>query len=760
MSPLRSVLRRSPGLPATLGLAVLLATVSTQAINIQVLYDQGGVGAVDPCSLILVDGNLEWQYEACALGVDRTPDLEALVVAAAAHWMDIIEDGPHTIILRFWWHDESFPDANVDAVNGNGWPTDVRIRIPVDGNFFYDATPSVDDEFDMFPKLYRTTHPDEQAEAFSGNPPEIFEVGYNGQETSSLPNDLFTIVLHEVTHTVGLDNDVIGAGPATCLAFPNHFYDLDPNLLGGAVMSLKAWDDGVVSEDCQHLALGGITACITDLCKSHQALMWTGFFPNSRSRPAISDILAVATAAGWQDLDLPRKFSLAGGLWSDPTTWLGDRVPDAGDGVYVMNMPLTTVSMFVPGSAADVTVTDGNLLAVFSQLSVGGTITVAGVGSVLGADVGSSVTATDLNIEEDALLDVPVGGVVDVFRLRNEEEIRGAGSIDVVSLTNNRTIRSNGGHLLFTSSNFNPPFDLDGNPDAPFAKIEALLGDVTFDGALTDPLGMDIRVGAGYTLTFTNGWEQALELGASVTLQGTTTEATISGDSVLGWDLEVEGLGRFTDDVTFTGGGKLIITLNGTTPGSQHNQLQVDGQVDLSDAELRILLEPGYLPGVGDEFTVLLSPGILGPFEQVSGEDIAGTLNSFDVIYNPGSVVLAVRGPAGAVPDGLWVPGAQLTVEHVGADIKLTWDNSCTGERDYEIYEGGFGDFASHFYLFCTTDAQTTKTFTPGSGDHYYLVVPTTGFREGSYGRDSIGVERPPGIRSCLEQAFAVCGPT
>ena len=42
-------------------------------------------------------------------------------------------------------------------------------------------------------------------------------------------------------------------------------------------------------------------------------------------------------------------------------------------------------------------------------------------------------------------------------------------------------------------------------------------------------------------------------------------------------------------------------------------------------------------------------------------------------------------------------------------------------------------------------------------GDTYYLVVPHNGSREGSYGTDSSGRERPPAIEACLPQAVGGC---
>jgi hypothetical protein len=78
-------------------------------------------------------------------------------------------------------------------------------------------------------------------------------------------------------------------------------------------------------------------------------------------------------------------------------------------------------------------------------------------------------------------------------------------------------------------------------------------------------------------------------------------------------------------------------------------------------------------------------------------------------------------------------------------------------DGDYEIYEGTIGSWYSHELRYCSTGGITSKTFTPLAGNSYYLVVPTNGTREGSYGTNSAGVERPPGSPACLTQQVGNC---
>jgi hypothetical protein len=118
----------------------------------------------------------------------------------------------------------------------------------------------------------------------------------------------------------------------------------------------------------------------------------------------------------------------------------------------------------------------------------------------------------------------------------------------------------------------------------------------------------------------------------------------------------------------------------------------------------------------------------------------------------------AGSGP-GSVPNGGDLPGEPLRIVRMAdGQLELSWGDSCSsGDDDYEIYEGFLGAFYSHFSRLCTTAGATTVTFSPDAFDRYYLVVPTNGNEEGSYGRDGNGDERPQGGGACLTQGAIVC---
>jgi hypothetical protein len=156
---------------------------------------------------------------------------------------------------------------------------------------------------------------------------------------------------------------------------------------------------------------------------------------------------------------------------------------------------------------------------------------------------------------------------------------------------------------------------------------------------------------------------------------------------------------------------------------------------------------------------VLLRSPVVGPYRAtIVARDVPGLKDRFTQGFAL-VVTGAITTSPGSIPGAAGSPGAPLTVDKApGGEIALSWDIAClpTAE-DYEIYEGALGDFESHVARFCSTGGATGMIFTPVSDDAYYLVVPRGGAREGSYGTDSAGNQRPPGDPACLTQVVAAC---
>jgi hypothetical protein len=100
-----------------------------------------------------------------------------------------------------------------------------------------------------------------------------------------------------------------------------------------------------------------------------------------------------------------------------------------------------------------------------------------------------------------------------------------------------------------------------------------------------------------------------------------------------------------------------------------------------------------------------------------------------------------------------------LTLAKSGAtQIKLSWGASCNpADGDYEVYDGAIGTFTARTPVLCSTSGARSATLTPAAGSRYYLVVPTNGTIEGSYGTNDDGVQRAASASACRPQAFAAC---
>jgi hypothetical protein len=93
-----------------------------------------------------------------------------------------------------------------------------------------------------------------------------------------------------------------------------------------------------------------------------------------------------------------------------------------------------------------------------------------------------------------------------------------------------------------------------------------------------------------------------------------------------------------------------------------------------------------------------------------------------------------------------------------GEEVILTWPGSCrAGDTDFEVYEGALNDPSGLEPVTCTTGSATTFAHAPATGNRFFLVVPRNATHEGSYGLDSMWVERLSSSLACLPQEVDVC---
>ncbi len=74
------------------------------------------------------------------------------------------------------------------------------------------------------------------------------------------------------------------------------------------------------------------------------------------------------------------------------------------------------------------------------------------------------------------------------------------------------------------------------------------------------------------------------------------------------------------------------VELNGPAAGTQYDQLNVNGWVDLGGCVLSV--KPGYIPPVGTSFTIIDNDGTEAVTNQFScGRGVVGTYNSKPVAF-------------------------------------------------------------------------------------------------------------------------------
>ncbi|HEY6302433.1 MAG TPA: hypothetical protein VIX14_05150 [Terriglobales bacterium] len=151
-------------------------------------------------------------------------------------------------------------------------------------------------------------------------------------------------------------------------------------------------------------------------------------------------------------------------------------------------------------------------------------------------------------------------------------------------------------------------------------------GTTTVDGTLTAPSGLNLQKGA---------LQGKGTLAAAVTSTGTVTV----GDSAT-----KPGVLTVTGSYTQNTGGALNVAIGGTTVGSQYSQVAVSNGISLGGT-LTIKLVSGFIPAVGQTFTILTGSVVTGQFATVKGL-IINSNEHFEITYTGTHVTLdVVSGP-------------------------------------------------------------------------------------------------------------------
>jgi hypothetical protein len=128
--------------------------------------------------------------------------------------------------------------------------------------------------------------------------------------------------------------------------------------------------------------------------------------------------------------------------------------------------------------------------------------------------------------------------------------------------------------------------------------------------------------------------------GGTLSGYGTITGGVINGGAVAPGD----PIGALTIVGTYTQTGELDLDLGGRAPGVDYDQLIVTGRASLRGV-LRVALDNGFMPALGDNFSVLSFGSRVGRFDCLIGANLGGGTKLL-ANYSPTNVLLTTtNGP-------------------------------------------------------------------------------------------------------------------
>ncbi len=235
-------------------------------------------------------------------------------------------------------------------------------------------------------------------------------------------------------------------------------------------------------------------------------------------------------------------------------------------------------------------------------------------------------------------------------------------------------------------------------------------------------------------------------------------EDATTGDLRLSFSVPVNlgGTEYSQNDFVLYSGGTFSLDLDGATMGIPNSSNVIGGSEE---------------PLTGHAIVVFDIPTDLGgttylPGQLMDWDDVALTWSvyatdpAWPTYAKTQALAFIPSAPAGHVPDNNAIPGTPLMVTQslTFGDLDLAWSTSClASDTDYGIYQGTIGSWTGHSSIACSTSGATTQTITPGAGNVFFLIVPKNSSREGSYGMDDLGTERPAAASPRLTHSLGTC---
>lgn len=456
--------------------------------------------------------------------------------AAAEIWERLLpQAGVYEVDVA--WNSYEIPDGGMSKWYED-FAGDNNIYVNPIVPWFFDTSPLSHSEFnfDSGTTLYRDLSASTQSAWFNGSGiPGALEVGYSGTATSAAAMnryDLLSVCLHVLGHELGINPELDGK------------FEIYPIHLAGQA--------GVSVKNTLPIPFN-LPEFPEDHLRADTALMTANMLGHSRRvLPSAIDVLTIAEDQGLTSVNLARKHFVApSGLWSLSSNWIGNRVPELADQVFISQSSSSVpsvVDVTSPAQSLRTTVSMGaDLRVVGSTLTVNQHLSVQGVGSNLFIQGGGAASIGTGEALGGGAIDL-TGGTLLAVTLATDVNSQlkgnvGTSTITVLTkLTNNGIIRSSGGLLEFDSPAASP-WDLDGA--ANFGVIDAQAGSIRFrGGGLADNFSGRLAIGAGRYFHFSDPW---IMEGGRLDMTGGSTDAMaaeIRGDAPTFSGVEINVLGH------------------------------------------------------------------------------------------------------------------------------------------------------------------------------------------------------------------------
>ena len=224
------------------------------------------------------------------------------------------------------------------------------------------------------------------------------------------------------------------------------------------------------------------------------------------------------------------------------------------------------------------------------------------------------------------------------FRIETDEEFSRA------IFTNNRVLRkTSSGQSGFTITQFVNSGDV---------EIESGTLRLNTTPALSIPVDDGVYTLAEGTGLIVDGSPRRLSSDGEIRGPGTITASS----SNLIDNRGIHSPGNSTGVMTYEGefsmdasSAEINIVLNGTTPGSGHDQLQITESAFFNQGTLQVELASGYSPSVGDEFEIITYGNHEGEFDSIELPGLNGGLE-FNLAFRDDGLFLGVFDPSPNAP--------------------------------------------------------------------------------------------------------------